>query len=349
MGTFVRRPASGYVSAVLAQLEPLAMSSAAYGFVAVLGLLWGSFANVCIYRLPAGRSVVTPASHCTACQTPIRWYDNVPVLAWLWLGGRCRACKAPFSARYLVVELVVAGLFAFSWWAAVVAPSLFEPFDLRLLHFAIYAAFCLLMVVIAVIDLDHQLIFDRVTAPSIALFYAASFAWPERHWYTGLVGAAIGYGVPWAIGEVYFRITKREAMGLGDSMLLAVIGALLGWQGVLTALCGGSIIGVAVAIPALLAARRPPADPEIPVDAPGAGARAGKASSAQAAGAAEIAPGEAPDAAGAPDASGPPDAGDAPPSLLRTELPFGPFLAAAALVYMFAAPWIDIHFHLPGG
>lgn len=326
---------------MLAQLEPLAMSSVAYGFVVVLGLLWGSFANVCIYRMPAGRSVVTPASHCSACKTPIRWYDNVPVLAWLWLRGRCRACQAPFSARYLVVELVVAGLFAFSWWAAVVAPSLFEPFDLRLLHFAIYAAFGLLMVIISVIDLDHQLILDRMTAPAIAVFYAASFAWPERHWYTGLVGAAIGYGLPWTIGEVYFRITKREAMGLGDSMLLAVIGALLGWQGVLAALFGGSVIGVFVAIPALIAARRHPADPaappdpEIPADAAGTGAGTG----GDGAQTAEAAPGDGDPSPGS----------EAPTSLLRTELPFGPFLAVAALVDMFAAPWIDIHFHLPGG
>ena len=89
---------------MLAELEPLAMSSAAYGAVIALGLLWGSFANVCIYRWPAGRSVVVPGSHCMACQAPIRWYDNEPVLAWLWLRGRCRACKAPFSPRYLVIE-----------------------------------------------------------------------------------------------------------------------------------------------------------------------------------------------------------------------------------------------------
>jgi leader peptidase (prepilin peptidase)/N-methyltransferase len=98
---------------VLAELEPLAMSTAAYAVVIALGLLWGSFANVCIYRCPAGRSVVTPGSHCIACQAPIRWYDNVPVLAWLWLRGQCRACKAAFSPRYLVVEAVTGALFGF--------------------------------------------------------------------------------------------------------------------------------------------------------------------------------------------------------------------------------------------
>src|SRR3954447_18325128 len=125
---------------VLEQLEVLSTTIGAYVFVVVLGLLWGSFANVCIYRwppseaFPHGRSVVAPGSHCFACQAPIRWYDNVPLLAWLWLRGRCRACKAPFSARYLIVEAVTGVLFGVAWWAAVIAPAPFEPFSARLLH-----------------------------------------------------------------------------------------------------------------------------------------------------------------------------------------------------------------------
>ncbi len=144
---------------MLAELEPLAMSTAGYGFVIALGLLWGSFANVCIYRWPAGGSVVTPGSRCMACQAPIRWYDNVPVLAWLWLRGRCRACKATFSPRYLVVEAATGALFGVAWWATVIAPALFEPFGARLLHFAIDAAFCFAMVVnprlVVAVRLDH--------------------------------------------------------------------------------------------------------------------------------------------------------------------------------------------------
>jgi leader peptidase (prepilin peptidase) / N-methyltransferase len=309
---------------VLDSFEPLASSPIAYGLAIGLGLLWGSFANVCIYRwppseaFPAGRSVIRPGSHCGACQAPIAWYDNVPILAWLWLRGRCRACHAPFSARYLVVEAVTGALFGVAWWAAVTAPALFEPFDLRLLHFAIYAAFCLVMVVITFIDLDHMLILNRVTVPSIVVFYVASFAWPERRWFDGLVGAAVGYGLPWLIGEVYFRVTKREGLGLGDGMLLAVVGALLGWPGVLVSLFGGSMIGAVIGIVALLVGRTG-ADDEPASAAPGG------------------------DVAPAPEADTP------PPSMLRTELPFGPFLAIAALLYLFAAPWIDLHFHLPGG
>jgi leader peptidase (prepilin peptidase)/N-methyltransferase len=313
-------------------LEPLATSPAGYALVILLGLLWGSFANVCIYRWPAGGSVIAPGSHCFACQAPIRWYDNVPVLAWLWLRGRCRACQASFSSRYLVVELVTGALFGAAWWAAVIAPALFEPFDHRLLHFAVYAAFCWVMIVVTFIDLDHKLILNRLTIPSIAMFYFASFAWPERHWYDGLVGAAVGYGLPWAIGEIYYRITHREGLGLGDGMLLAVVGALLGWRGVLVALFGGSVIGSVLGITALLVARSS-------ADGDGEGGEAGSGSAAE------------PPPSAEPGRTTPGDPGDGggAPSLMRTELPFGPFLAIAAVLYLFAEPWIQIHFHLPGG
>lgn len=316
---------------VLAALEPLAVSSAGYVVAIVLGLLWGSFANVCIYRWPAGGSVVAPGSHCTACQTPIRWYDNVPVLSWLWLRGRCRACRAEFSARYLLVEAATGALFGASWWAAVVAPAMFEPFSVRLLHAAIYAAFCFTMVVITFIDIDHKLILNKITVPSIVLAYLASFAWPQRHWYDGVVGAAVGYGLPWLIGEIYYRITHREGLGLGDGMLLAVVGALLGWRGVIVALFGGSMIGSVIGLTALLVARAgeptgEPTDERAPVsDAPAA------------------------TEAGPTAADATPETGAEKPSVLRTELPFGPFLAMAAVVYLFAEPWIEIHFHLPGG
>jgi len=315
---------------VLDRLEPLVSEPATYAFVVVLGLLWGSFANVCIYRWPPtaehprGRSVVAPGSHCAACQAPIAWYDNVPVLAWLWLRGRCRACGAGFSARYVLVEAVTGALFGVAWWFAVVATAGAEPLGARLCHFAVDAAFIYVLVVIAFIDLDHKLILNKVTVPSIAIFYAASFLWSDRHWYDGVVGAAVGYGLPWAIGEVYYRVTRREGMGLGDGMLLALVGALLGWRGVLVALFGGSVVGSVLGIAALLAGR------------------GGEAPDREIGGAATP-----PLAAPAADAGG---GGDGePPSLMRTELPFGPFLAIAALFYLFAEPFIQLHFRLPGG
>jgi leader peptidase (prepilin peptidase)/N-methyltransferase len=314
---------------VLAELEPLAMSTAAYGVVIALGLLWGSFANVCIYRWPAGRSVVTPGSHCMACQAPIRWYDNVPVLAWLWLRGRCRACKAAFSPRYLIVEAATGALFGFAWWATVIAAALFEPFGARLLHFVIDAAFCFAMVLIAFIDIDHKLILNKVTIPSIALAYLASFAWPGRRWYDGVIGAVVGYGLPWAIGKLYYLIRRREAMGLGDGMLLAVVGALLGWHGVVVTLSVGSMIGTVIVLTALLVRR---ASGEPPPTAAPAAPTAPDRDRERDPGAAEPGPGEPEN-----------------PSVLFTEVPFGAFLAMAAVLYLFAEPWVQFHFHLPGG
>lgn len=275
----------------------------------VLGLLWGSFANVCIYRWPAGKSVVTPGSHCGACGVPIRWYDNVPILSYLWLRGRCRACQAPFSPRYLLVEALTGVLFGVAWWFTLGTGGLFDgTVELRTLRFAIDALFVLVMVVVTFIDIDHKLILNKVTIPSIVLFYGASLLLPERRWWEGLVGAAIGYGVPWLIGEIYYRVRKVEGLGLGDGMLLAVVGALLGWRGVVFSLFGGSVIGSVIGIAALAAARRHAAD-----------------------------------------------AGDAPegsaeqPTLMKTELPFGPFLACAAVFYVFAEPWLVLQFRFAGG
>jgi leader peptidase (prepilin peptidase)/N-methyltransferase len=296
---------------VLAELEPLADSLGAYVFVVVFGLLWGSFANVCIYRWPPtdehpnGRSVVAPGSHCFACKTPIRWYDNVPLLSYLWLRGRCRTCKAEFSPRYLIVEALTGALFGVAWWFTIVAPATWQAFDLRLVHFAIDAAFVFVMVVVTFIDVDHKLILNKVTIPSIVVFYGLSLLLPERRWYDGLIGAAVGYGGPWLIGEIYYRVRKQEGLGLGDGMLLAVVGALLGWRGVVVSLFGGSCVGAVLGIGVLVLQRT----------------RAAPAESAQ---------GET-------------------PSLMKSELPFGPFLAFAAVFYVFAEPWIQLNFRLAGG
>jgi leader peptidase (prepilin peptidase)/N-methyltransferase len=248
---------------VLRDFEPLATTWGAYAFAVLLGLLWGSFANVCIYRWPPtdehpkGRSVVAPGSHCFACQTPIRWYDNAPLISWLWLRGKCRTCKAPFSARYLIVEALTGVLFGIVWWVTMQAGALTEPFDARLLRFAIYAGFCFVMVVIAFIDVDHKLILDKVTLPSIVIFYGAGLLL-GRSWEHGLIGALVGYGLPWSIAEIYFLLMEREGLGLGDSKLLAVIGALLGSAGVVASLFGGALFGSVVGVLVLLRAPTTP-------------------------------------------------------------------------------------------
>jgi leader peptidase (prepilin peptidase)/N-methyltransferase len=280
------------------QLEVLTTGAGAV-IAVVLGLLWGSFANVMIYRMPDNRSVVRPGSHCSACKAPIAWYDNVPILSYVWLRGRCRACKAVFSPRYLLVEALTGALFGVVWWFTLGTGGMLDTLDVRVVRFLIYAAFVFVMIVIAFIDLDTKLILNRITFPSIVLFYALTFALPEMEWWQGLVGAAVGYGVPWLIGTIYIKLRGREGLGLGDSTMLAVVGALLGWRGVVVALFGGSVIGSVIGIVTLLAARRNASE-------------------------------ESDDA----------------PSLMKTELPFGPFLAAGAVFYLFAAPWITVHFRL---
>jgi leader peptidase (prepilin peptidase) / N-methyltransferase len=276
-------------------LEILGTSAWGYVLAVWMGLLWGSFANVCIYRWPPtdehpkGRSVVAPGSHCSACKTPIRWYDNVPLLSYLWLRGRCRSCKATFSPRYLLVEALTGALFGVAWWFTMGEGGMFlGPFDVRMLHFVIFAAFVFAMVVITFIDIDHMLILDKLTFPSIALAYGASLVL-HRPWWHGLVGIGIGYGVPWAIGTLYHLIRKREGLGLGDAKLLAVVGALLGWKGVVVSLFGGSLLGSVIGILSLARSK-----------------------------------------------------GD----VMRTEIPFGPFLAAAAVVYLFAEPWVSLYSRL---
>jgi leader peptidase (prepilin peptidase)/N-methyltransferase len=360
---------------VLDNLERLShdprTSAFIYAFVVLLGLLWGSFANVCIYRWPPdepdypnGRSVVRPGSHCFACKTPIRWYDNVPLLSWLWLRGKCRTCQAPFSARYLIVEALTGLLFGLAWYLTVDLLRDFEPFDARLVRWTIYAGFAFVMVVVTFIDIDHKLILNKLMIPSIVIFYVLGAFVMQRGWIEGLVGIAIGYGVPWLIGELYFRLKGREGLGLGDAMLLALVGALLGWKGVLFSLCGGSIVGTVLISMALLRkqAQQLPAGRRIAGSLGGLVLTIFYVAMSATEMLLRIPAGIAGFALGlvrfpvtlVQALRAPPEdevqeeifEEEEEPSLLRTELPFGPFLCLAALFYLFAEPWIELHFAL---
>ena len=284
--------------------EALARSPAALAAAFVFGTLWGSFANVCIYRWPPteahpkGRSVVAPGSHCFACGKPVRWYDNVPLLSWLWLRGKCRDCGAAFSGRYLIVEALTGVLFAVMWWFVVDLSGSLEPLDDRVMRWFIYAALCTVLVVITFIDLDHKLILDKVTYPAVPAFYALGLLLPETRWYDGLIGAALGYGIVRLIADGYWLLTKREGMGYGDGKLLAVIGALLGWKAVVVSLFGGAVIGSVIGVGALIVGRKKATEGD----------------------------------------------GEDDESLGHTELPFGPFLAAAAVGYILAEPWLHAQF-----
>lgn len=243
-------------------LEGWAMSPAGLAFAFALGAVFGSFANVCIYRLPPsdehpeGQSIVSPGSRCGSCGTAVRWYDNLPILSYLLLRGRCRSCGVGFSPRYLFVEAATGILFAGAYNFCVTTLYFEEPLAVRLGRFAIYALFITVMVVIAFIDLDTKLILNKVTYPSIVVFYGLGLTLPERLWFDGLIGIAVGYGGIRLIADGYYLLTKREGMGYGDGKLLALVGALFGWQAVLVALFAGSLVGSVIMVTVLVIQRR---------------------------------------------------------------------------------------------
>jgi leader peptidase (prepilin peptidase) / N-methyltransferase len=216
------------------------------------GLVFGSFLNVVVHRLPRGMSLAKPGSHCPACGAPVRWFDNVPVLSYLLLGGRCRACKVRISPRYPLVELACGTLAA-----AVVA-----RFGLTL---AGGEAMLLVMLLLplAFIDLEHHLLPDALTLPGIVLGLAGSLAGGLVSITDAAIGATLGAALPYAVIVVYRWVRGVEGMGLGDVKLLAMVGAFLGWRGVLLTLGLGATVGAVVGI-GLIAMGRGRRDTELP-------------------------------------------------------------------------------------
>ena len=199
--------------------------------LAVLGLAVGSFLNVCIYRLPRGQSLNSPSSRCPHCDYRLRWFDNIPVVSYAILGGRCRQCRAGISIRYPIVELVTMGVFvlhgAVFGWSALLVPRL---------------VFACAMIVLFAIDLEHQLLPNIITLPGIVVGIIASSVLPPGIT-DALIGMVVGGGVLWLIGEAYFRFSGQEGMGGGDVKMLAMIGAFLGWKLVLVTLVLSSVLG----------------------------------------------------------------------------------------------------------
>jgi len=198
----------------------------------LFGLAIGSFLNVVIARLPTGRSIARPPSACPACRAAIRWYDNVPVLSWLWLRARCRACQAVISWRYPAVELLTAVLFALA--ARQLGPTL----DLG-------TALLLLAALVAItgIDLDHQIIPDVITLPGVVVGVVANVAVRPERWPDILLGIVVGGGL-----FLIIILASGGGMGGGDMKLGAMMGAFLGWKLVLLAILLGVFAGGAVAI-----------------------------------------------------------------------------------------------------
>jgi leader peptidase (prepilin peptidase)/N-methyltransferase len=283
------------------ELLPWLSSPGAVALAGVWGAIWGSFLNVCIARVPRRLSVVRPGSHCFACRAPVRAVDNIPILSYFLLRGRCRSCGARFSVRYPLVELLAALLAAAIFWKFVAA----DPdgaLAVRLARFSLYFAFAATLIVLAFIDLDTKLLPDLITLPAIPVFFLAAFGAHDVPWGERAIGVAAGYLFIRIIADAYYYLLKREGMGLGDGKLLALVGAVLGWKSLPITLFAGSLLGTAISLPVLLAARR-----RRPNDADSA----------------------------AP-VSDRPQALDSDTTLARAQVPFGPFLAMGALIYLFA-------------
>jgi leader peptidase (prepilin peptidase)/N-methyltransferase len=210
----------------------------------IAGLAVGSFLNVCIYRLPRGESLAWPPSHCPSCGTAIKWRDNVPVLGYLALGGRCRACRGRISPAYPIVEAVTAAVFVLQYFHLGWTPLL-----------AVRLAFSCAMIVLFAIDLEHQILPNAITLPGIVAGLAASVFLPPG-WRSALIGVVVGGGVLWLIAEVYLRARGIEGMGMGDVKMLAMIGAFLGWPLTLLTLVGASFAGAVVGVAVMVVGRK---------------------------------------------------------------------------------------------
>jgi leader peptidase (prepilin peptidase) / N-methyltransferase len=208
-------------------------------FAFILGAVIGSFLNVCIYRLPRNESVVFPRSRCPGCGTTIDWYDNIPILSYLLLTGKCRRCKTHISIQYPLVELINALLTLF----------LFMRFG-PTFAFLVLFLFCSAMVAVTFIDMEHQIIPDVISLSGIAAGFVFSFFIPRLGWLNSLFGILVGGGSLWIVAWLYELLTKKEGMGGGDIKLLAMMGAFFGWKAIpfiiFVSSLTGSVIGISV-------------------------------------------------------------------------------------------------------
>lgn len=207
-------------------------------FVFLFGLVVGSFLNVCIYRLPRGESLAWPGSRCTSCGRSLSWHENIPVVSWAALGGRCRTCRTRISVMYPLVELVTGIVFLAGW-------LIYGPTPLL----AVRLFFVCAMIVLFAIDLKHRILPNVITLPGIVVGFVASLVLPPG-WISSLMGIVLGGGVLLAIAEAYYRARGIEGLGMGDVKMLAMIGAFLGWRLMLVTLVlasfSGSLVGAAL-------------------------------------------------------------------------------------------------------
>ncbi|MCX6553170.1 MAG: prepilin peptidase [Acidobacteria bacterium] len=212
-------------------------------FAGLLGLAVGSFLNVCIYRVPLEQSLLLPGSRCMVCNRSLRWFENVPVVAWIVLRGRCRTCHTSIPVVYPLVEAFTGIMFVWATWH-------YGPGWLLFSRLLLGCA----LVVLFFIDLHHRILPNVITVPGTIIGFILSFVTPPG-WVSSLVGLVIGGLIPLVLAEVYLRVRKVEGLGMGDVKMLALVGAFLGWKLVLLTLALGSFLGSAVGL-GLIVARR---------------------------------------------------------------------------------------------
>lgn len=206
-------------------------------FALIFGMVVGSFLNVCICRMPKEESVVSPPSHCPLCGYQIRWYDNIPLLSYLLLRGRCRGCGTHISPQYPIVELL----------NGILTLLLFLRFG-PTFAFAALFLFCSALVVITFIDLEHQIIPDEISLSGIVVGFALSFFLRGHSWLNSLFGILLGGGSLLLVAWTYQRLTGKDGMGGGDIKLLAMMGAFLGWKAIPFIIFASSLVGSVVGI-----------------------------------------------------------------------------------------------------
>jgi leader peptidase (prepilin peptidase)/N-methyltransferase len=288
------------------------------GLAFLWGASWGSFANVVAWRLPRGVSIVRPASHCPACESPVPWWGNLPVLGWCLVGGRCRSCRNPVSARYPLVEAVV-GVAALAIWLRLVARAgpdgawtAGDPGLEVFVPFVLATCFVAGLVALSLIDLAWFLLPDSLTLSLTVLGLGAAAASPGPPTLAeAALGAVLGGGLPAAVMVVWLLLTGRDGLGGGDWKLLAAVGAWLGPASIPFVLGAGAIQGLATALlfrRDFAVAELPPLPGEGPEEEP------------------EDEPEDEPEATAQPEAAARP--------FMRLAVPFGPFLALAAFEWL---------------
>jgi len=206
-----------------------------------VGAAVGSFLNVLIFRIPEGQSIVLPSSHCPKCGHAIRVYDNIPIVSYLILRGKCRDCHEKISLQYPIVEAIT----------ALMSLLLFLKFGLSFKYLSSFIFTCAL-IVITLIDIRHQIIPDAISLPGIPVFFLLAVFFMNLTAWESLLGILIGGGCLFAIAFLYEIITKREGMGGGDIKLLAMLGAFLGWKSLFFILLISSLLGAVVGISAMI-------------------------------------------------------------------------------------------------